>query len=317
MYDLVIVGAGVAGMSASIYASRYKMDHLIFGETPGGQGMLAGAVENYPGYVSVPGPELMQKIVDQVKHYGVEVKQESIKGLVKIEGGFEVKTDKEKYQAKTLVLAMGASYRHLNIPGEEKLIGKGVSYCSTCDAPLFKGKIVAVIGGGNAALSGAIHLASFAKKVLIIHRRDEYRAEPIRVERLRQNRKIEEILTNEVTEIKGQEKVEAIVSKNPYQGSQEIKVDGVFIEIGQVPSSVLAGQLGVVVDKQGYIEVNPGMVTNIPGVFAAGDIAAIEGGIHFRQFVTAAADGARAAAGVYQYLQGEAPTPSWDQKLTR
>jgi len=311
MNDLIIIGGGVAGMSASVYASRYKIDHLIFGETPGGQGMLAGTVENYPGYLSIPGPELMKKLIDQVKHYGVEVKQERIKGLAKIEGGFEVKTDKEKYQAKTLILAMGASYRHLNIPGEEKFVGKGVSYCSTCDAPLFKEKIVAVIGGGNAALSGAIHLASFAKKVLIIHRRDEYRAEPIRVEKLRQNEKIEEILSNEVLEIKGQEKVEGITLKNPYQSSQELKVDGVFVEVGQVPSSVLAGQIGVAVDEQGYVKVSPGMVTNLAGVFAAGDIAAIQGGIYFRQFVTAAADGARAAAGVYQYLQGKAPTSSW------
>ena len=206
---------------------------------------------------------------------------------------------------------MGASYRHLNIPGEEKFIGKGVSYCTTCDAPLFKEKTVAVIGGGNAALSRAIHVAAFAKKVLIIHRRDEYRAEPIRVEKLRQNKKIEEILSNEVLEIKGQERVEIIVLKNSYQGKQEIKVDGVFVEIGQVPSSVLAGQLGVAVDEQGYIKVSPGMVTNLPGVFAAGDIAAIQGGIYFRQFVTAAADGARAADGVYQFLQGKTPVPSW------
>jgi len=311
MNDLIIVGSGVAGMSASIYASRYKLEHLIFGDTPGGQGMLAGTVENYPGYVSLPGPELMQKFVEQVKHYGVEVNQANIKGLAKIEAGFEVKTDKEKYQAKALILAMGANFRRLNIPGEEKLIGKGVSYCSTCDAPFFKDKIVAVIGGGDAAITGALHLASFASKVLIIHRRDEYRAEPAWVERLRQNKKIEEILSNEVTEIKGQEKVEVIVLKNPYQGSQEIKVDGVFVEIGQVPSSVLAGQLGVEVDEQGYIKVSPGMATNLPGVFAAGDLAAIEGGIHFRQFITAASDGARAAASVYQHLQGKAPTPSW------
>jgi thioredoxin reductase (NADPH) len=311
MHDLIIIGAGVTGMSASIYASRYKLEHLLFGETPGGQGMLAGQVENYPGYVSIPGPELMQKLMEQVKHYGVEMKEEKVEGLEKAQAGFSVKTDKEAYQAKTLILAMGASYRHLNIPGEEKLIGKGVSYCSTCDAPLFKEKIVAVIGGGNAALTGAIHLSSFAQKVFIIHRRDEYRAEPAWVERLMQNKKIEEILSNEVSEIRGQEKVEGIVLNNPYQGKQEIQVDGVFIEIGQVPSSVLAGQIGVEVDEQGYIKVSPGMATNLPGVFAAGDIAAIEGGIHFRQFITAASDGARAAASVYRFLQGKAPTPSW------
>jgi thioredoxin-disulfide reductase len=315
MYDLIIIGAGVAGMAASVYASRYKINHLIFGEKPGGQGMLAGKVENYPGYVSVAGPELMAKFIDQVKHYGVEIKQEQVGGLTKVvsppTGGFEVTTDKGKYQARALILAMGASYRHLNIPGEDKFIGRGVSYCTTCDAPFFKDKTVAVIGGGDSAITGAIHVASFAQKVLIIHRRDEYRAEPTWVEKLRQNEKIEEILANEVKEIKGAEKVEGIVLKNSYQDSQELRVDGVFIEIGQVPSSSLANQLKVELDERNYVKVNPGMATNVPGVFAAGDIAAIQGGLLFRQFVTAASDGARAAASVYQYLQGKAPTPSW------
>jgi thioredoxin reductase (NADPH) len=311
MYDLIIIGAGAAGMSASIYSSRYKIKHLIFGETPGGQGMLAGTVENYPGYLSIPGPELMQKLMEQVKHYGVEIKQEKVEGLEKVPEGFAVKTDKETYQAKTLILAMGASYRHLNIPGEEKLIGKGVSYCSTCDAPLFKEKIVAVIGGGNAALTGAIHLSSFAQKVYLIHRRDEFRAEPAWVDKFKQNTKIEQVLSTQVKEISGTEKVEEIILDKPYQGSTILKIDGVFIEIGQVPSSVLAGQLGVAVDEQEYIKIKPSMETNVAGVFAAGDIAAIEGGILFRQFVTAAADGARAAASVYQSLQGKAPTPSW------
>ncbi len=314
VYDLIIIGSGVAGMSASVYASQYKLNHLLFGETPGGQGILAGKVENYPGYVSIPGPELMQKFIEQVKNYGIEIKQERVGGLAKIKAGFEVKTNKEKYQAKTLILAMGASHRHLNIPGEEKLIGKGVSYCSICDAPFFKDKMVAVIGGGDSAVTGAVHLASFAKKVFIIHRRNEYRAEPTWVERLGQ-KKIEKILTNEVKEIKGIEKVEGIVLKNPYQGSQELKVDGVFIEIGQVPSSTLAKQLGVELDERNYVKVNPGMATNISGVFAAGDLAAVQEGILFRQFVTAASDGARAAAGVYQYLQGKSPTPSWGSRF--
>lgn len=315
MYDLIIIGAGVAGMTASVYASRYKINHLIFGETPGGQGMLAGTVENYPGYVSIPGPELMQKMIEQVKHYGVEIKQEKVGGLAKIEAGFEAKTNKEKYQAKTLILALGASYRHLNIPGEDKFIGKGVSYCTTCDAPLFRDKVVAIVGGGDSAVTGAIHASSFAKKVFIIHRRDEYRAEPNWIEKMKKIDRVKEILSNEVREIKGGEKIEEVILANPYQGNQSLKVNGVFIEIGQVPSSALAKQLGIEIDERGYIKVDPGMGTNIPGVFAAGDLAAIQGGILFRQFVTAASDGARAAASVYQYLhKGAMPTPSWGGK---
>lgn len=320
MYDLIIIGAGVAGMTASIYASRYKINHLIFGETPGGQGMLAGQVENYPGYVSIPGPELMQKMIEQVKNYGVEIRQERVEGLEGIEGKegkkvFKVKMAKGEYQAKTLILALGASFRHLNIPGEDKFLGKGVSYCTTCDAPLFRDKVVAVVGGGDSAVTGAIHAAAFAKKVFIIHRRDEYRAEPTWVEKLRKIKRIEEVLSNEVKEIEGGERVEKVILKNPYKGSSSLKVDGVFIEAGQVPSSALAKQLEIELDERGYVKVNPGMETNVPGVFAAGDIAAIQGGILFRQFVTAASDGARAAASVYQYFhKGAVPAPSWGSK---
>lgn len=314
--DLIIIGAGVAGMTASIYVSRYQINHLLFGEIPGGQGTLASRVENYPGYLSVPGPELMQKFIDQVKSYGVGIKQEKVGGLVKTGENFEVKTNKKRYQTKSLILAMGASYRNLNIPGEEKLLGRGVSYCTVCDAPLFREKLVAVIGGGDSAVTGAVHLASFAKKVFIIHRRDEYRAEPTWIEKMKKTGKVEEVLSNEVKEIKGEEKVEGLVLKNSYQGSQKLEIDGVFIEIGQVPSSTLASQLGVSLNEKGYIKVDPKMSTNIEGVFAAGDLAAIEGGILFRQFITASADGARAAASIYQFLhQGKEPTPSWGQKV--
>ncbi|MCJ7792539.1 MAG: FAD-dependent oxidoreductase [Candidatus Marinimicrobia bacterium] len=315
MKELIIVGGGVAGMTASIYASRYHIKHYLFGEVPGGQGMLAGTVENYPGYLAIPGPELMQKLMEQVKKSGGEVKQEKVGGLAKIDGGFEVKTEKAVFQAKTLILAMGASFRSLNIPGEDKFMGKGVSYCTTCDIPLFRDKTVAIIGGGDSAVTSALHAAEFAQKVFIIHRRKEYRAEPAWVEKMRQTGKIEEVLANEVKEIKGTEKVVSLVLKNPYQNKQELAVDGVFIEIGQVPTSSLVKPLGVALDEGGYIKVSPAMATKVPGIFAAGDAAAIQGGLLFRQFITAAADGARAAASVYQCLhQGAIPAPSWGQK---
>ncbi len=315
MNDLIIVGAGIAGMTASVYASRYKINHLVIGEIPGGQGTLAGRVENYPGYLSIPGPELMQKLIEQVKQSGVKIKQDKVGGLAKIKGGFEVKTTKEKFQTKTLILAMGAVYRHLNIPGEEKFLGKGVSYCTTCDIPLFRDKVVAIAGGGDSAVTGALHAASFAQKVYIIHRRDEFRAEPGWVEKVRKVKKIEEVLSNQVEEIKGKEKVEEIILANSYQGNQSLKVDGVFIEIGQVPSFTLAAGLKVELDGGNYVKVKPTMETNIAGVFAAGDLAAIQGGILFRQFITAASDGARAAASVYQYLhKGAIPAPAWGQQ---
>jgi thioredoxin reductase (NADPH) len=315
MEELIIVGGGVAGMTASIYASRYQIKHLLFGEKPGGQGMLAGTVENYPGYLAIPGPELMQKLLEQVKKYGVEMKEEKVGALAKIEGGFEVKTKKTAYQAQTLILAMGASFRSLNIPGEDRFIGKGVSYCTTCDIPLFKGKTVAIVGGGDSAVSGALHATKFAQRVFLIHRRETYRAEPAWVKKMRETKKVEEVLGNEVQEIKGTEKITGLVLKRPYQGKQKLAVDGVFIEIGQVPTSSLVKPLGVELNEGGYIKVNPEMATNVAGVFASGDIAAIQGGLLFRQFITAAADGARAASSIYRFLhKGVIPAPSWGRQ---
>ncbi|MBM3209685.1 hypothetical protein FJZ40_05370 [Candidatus Shapirobacteria bacterium] len=311
IYDLIIIGAGAAGLTASIYASRYKIDHLIFGDNPGGQGNLAGTVENFPGYLSIRGPTLVKKFVEQAESYGVKVKTEQVVGLNKTGDVFTVETEREKYQARTLILATGATYRRLDIPGEEKLLGRGVSYCTHCDAPLFKDKVVAVVGGGDTAITGALHVASFARKVYLIHRREAFRAEPVWVEKMKANKKIEPVLQNQVKEILGENKVESVTLDQPYQGLKELKVDGVFVEIGQVPSSVLANQLGVELDEQGYVKVTPKTETNVAGVFAAGDIAAIQGGVIFRQFVTSAADGARAAAGVYQFLHQQAPTPSW------
>lgn len=317
MHDLAIIGAGVAGMTASLYASRYKISHLLFGQTPGGQGALASTVENYPGYLSISGPELMQKFIDQTKHYGVEIIQKQIDRLANPPAGgkgFEVAAEGEVWSAKSLILAMGAAFRHLNIPGEGQFVGKGVSYCTTCDAPFFKDKVVAVVGGGDSAVTGALHAAAFAQKVFLIHRRDQYRAEPTWVEKMRATGKVAEVLNNEVTAVKGTNAVEEITLKTPYQGNQALKVSGLFIEIGQVPSSALAQQLGVALDERQYVRVTPAMATNVNGVFAAGDLAAIEKGILFRQFVTAAADGARAAASVYQFLhQGQAPAPAWGQ----
>ncbi|MDP3994422.1 MAG: FAD-dependent oxidoreductase [bacterium] len=319
MKDLIIIGSGIAGLTASIYASRYKIDHLVIGEVPGGQGTKAGIVENYPGYGSIGGVELMQKVLEQAKSYGVEILQEQIDKLAKIEGppggGFEVYVESKRYQAKALILALGASYCNLGVPGEKELVGKGVSYCTTCDGPLFRGKTVAVVGGGNSALSGAIHAAAFASKVYLIHRRDEFRAEPTRVEKMKQTLNIEFISSTCVKQVLGTDKVAGVVLDKPFQGSTTLNVDGVFIEIGQVPSSSLAKQLGVDLDEKNYVKVNPCMHTNIEGVCAAGDIAVVSGGFPLRQLVTASADGARAAVAVYEYLhKGGTPNPSWGSR---
>jgi thioredoxin reductase (NADPH) len=311
IYDLIIVGTGVAGLSASIYASRYKLNHLLVGQVPGGQGMLASNVENYPGFASIKGSDLMQKMIDQAQSYDLKILNKQIDRLAKTEEYFEVGAEGEKFQAKTLILAMGAAYRRLGLEGEEKLIGRGVSYCSTCDAPFFKDKTVAVIGGGDSAITGAMHLSSFASKVYIIHRREVFRAEPAWIERAKQKSNIEYIMSTQVTKIQGVEKVTGITLDKPFNGQTNLVLDGVFVEIGQVPASSLAAEIGIKTDEQGYIETNPSMETNIKGVFSAGDLSIVPGEVPLRQFITSAADGARAAAGVYQLLYKEGPVPSW------
>jgi thioredoxin reductase (NADPH) len=227
-------------------------------------------------------------------------------------GGFNVKADKgEEYEAKTLILAMGALHRVLNIPGEEKFLGRGVSYCATCDAPLYKGKTVAIVGGGDSAITGALHLAEFCPKVYLIHRRNEFRAEPVWVEKLNQRKSIEKILNNTISEIIGTKEVEKAILSESYGGKKKLAVQGVFIEIGQIPAATLVTPLGVKLTEQGYIEIKPDMSTNISGIFAAGDLAFLSGSIPVRQFITSASDGARAAVAIFRYLNKNTPVPSW------
>jgi len=301
--DVIIIGAGAAGMTASIYCSRYKLKHLIFGEIIGGQFIESVGVENYPGFTSISGPDLAQAFKDQVESYGVRIRQEGGNEIreegnllvVKAEGG-------DSFKTQSLILAMGREHRHLNVPGEEEFTGKGVSYCATCDAPLFKGKKVAIVGGGNAAVAAAFHASAFAKRVYLIHRRNQYRADPIWVERMRTLKNVEEILSRQVREIQGDKTVKKVVLDKPHKGKKTLEVQGLIIETGREPVSKLAQMLGVKLDKRGSIKVNPDRSTNVPGVFAAGDIAQLPGGVPLNQIVNAAGEGAEAAAAAYEYL---------------
>lgn len=315
MTDLIIIGAGISGMTASIYASRYGIKHLILGEDPGGQGNLAHTVENYPGIASIKGPDLMEKIIAQVENYGVRIKREKVVSL-EVEplwrfNLFRVKTSKREGETKSLILAMGAGHRHLNIPGEEKFLGKGVSYCTVCDGPLFRNKTVAMVGGGNAAVTGAIHLSKLANKVYLIHRRDELRAEKVWVDKLKEIKNIEVILSTEVEEVLGKERVEGVKLQTTNYKLQDLSIDGLFIEVGKVPSSALASQLGVDLDEKGFVLVGPNMETNVPGVFAAGDLCLQKGETLLCQLLASAAKGAKAAASVYHYITKKPVTPSW------
>ncbi|MDP1833346.1 MAG: FAD-dependent oxidoreductase [Candidatus Moranbacteria bacterium] len=303
IYDLIIIGAGAAGLTASLYASRYKLDHLIFGMEPGGQINEIHSLENWPGVVSIQGKELIGRMVEQVNNFGVQIKGESINSVQKNAADiFEIGSGKEKYLAKTLIMAMGASYRKMNIPGEKEFTGKGVSYCATCDAMFFRNKVVSVIGGGNSAAVVALELTDFASKVYLVYRGEKLSAEPVWLDRLAANPKIEIIKKANVIEIKGDVKVERIILDRALENDKTfLPVDGVFIEIGSEPGIELARKLGVETDEQNFIKVGADQSTNVLGVFAAGDITT--GSNKFRQIIMAAAEGALAANSAYKKLK--------------
>jgi len=287
MKDLIIIGAGPAGLTAGIYAKRYNLDFLVIGQTPGGTAIEAWQIENYPGFKSIAGLDLMQKFQEQL---GQKIIQENIEKITK---DFLVYTDKNQCQGKTLILAMGSKNRKLGLENEEKFLCRGISYCVTCDGPLFKDKIVAVVGGGNAALTGALELADIAKKVYLIHRRDEFRADPIWQEKIKQNKKIEIIFNTRVVQVKGDKILEKII----LDSSRELEVSGLFIEIGTTPSSGLAQDLAITLEND-FIVVDKNQATNIPGVFAAGDIT----NNPLKQIISACGQGAVASFSAFQYV---------------
>ena len=329
-YELIIIGSGPAGLTASIYASRYRIKNLVIGSQLGGAMALASAVENYPGFERISGLELAQKMAQQVKALGAEIINDSVIEMQSVKCKsqndnlkFKIITEGgREYEAKAIILATGTRRRELGVPGERKYLGKGVSYCATCDAAFFRDKVVAVVGGANAAVMSADHLSRFAKKVYLIYRRKPLRAEPIWVERVEKNPKIEIVYNTNVLRILGEsefanvkcqmsnvkskskisnlEKVGGVELDNPYEGNKYLAVDGVFIEIGGVPGVKLAKSLGVELDEKGFVKVNPDMETNVPGVFAAGDIANLHG--ELQQIIIACAEGATATFSAYKYL---------------
>ncbi|MEM2955028.1 MAG: thioredoxin-disulfide reductase [Candidatus Nanoarchaeia archaeon] len=295
-YDLVIVGTGPAGLTAAIYATRYKLKTLVIGK---GASLASYAykIENYPGFSNISGTELLKKMKEQATALGAKIIEDEVKNIKKIKTGFVTYTQNKKYNSKTIILALGTERKKLNLPEETKFIGKGVSYCATCDAPMFKNKIVAVIGGSNAAAMSALLLAEYAKKVYIIYRGSQLRAEPIQIEKIKKNKKIEILYNSEIKKIRGKNFVESIILND----KKKLEVQGIFIEIGNVPSTYLSKKLNVQTDKEGFILTNQAMETNVWGVFAAGDIRKKP----LRQIITAASDGAIAAFSAYQYIKAK------------
>ncbi len=296
IYDTIIIGAGPAGLTAAIYASRYRLDCVVLGENVGGTANLAHDVENWPGFKG-SGMELMQKFREHVDSFKVPVIEEAVKEVKENKGIFTVSTEEKRLKSHSIILATGTKHRTLGVPGEEEFLGKGVSYCATCDAAFFREKTVGVVGGSNGAAMSAQILAQHAKKVYMIYRKSVMPAEPARVEDLKKNKKVEFVLNANVTEIIG----DKTVNKVKLDTGKEISLDGLFIEIGGIPVIAIAKSLGVKVTENDKVIVNPAMETNIPGVLAAGDITT--GSNEFNQIITASAEGALAALGSFNFVR--------------
>ena len=301
MYDIIIIGSGPAGLSAAIYAQRACLDTIVIEKNgiSGGQVLNTWEVDNYPGFPGVTGFELSRQFREHANKLGArgvqdEVVQVELSGNVK-----KVVCEEETYEARCVILASGAHHRTLEVPGEEELRGAGVSYCATCDGAFFRGRTVAVVGGGDAALEDAIFLARMCEKVYIVHRRDKLRGAKRLQERLQALENIEFVWNSETVAIEGNAQVEALRLRQTQTGEEKrLDVDGVFIAVGIAPESELyAGQLEL--DEQGYIRADESGQASVPGVFAAGDVRTKA----LRQILTAASDGANCVASAERYLQ--------------
>jgi thioredoxin reductase (NADPH) len=302
MYDIAIIGAGPAGLSASVYASRYGLKNIVIGVIPGGLINDSHEIGNWLGTEKISGFEFAQKVQAHAKSFGAEIKQTMAEKIEKNTDHFTLfLSNKEKIEAKTILLAMGTHRRRLNVPGEEEFSGKGVSYCATCDGFFYREKITAVAGGNDSAAAAALHLAGVAKKVYIVYRGGKLRAEDFWTEAIAKNEKIEIILNNNIIKINGEGKLANIELEKEYNGLKILEVDGLFIEIGSDPSIDLARQLSVEIDETNYIKVDASNKTSVEGVWAAGDIT--NGSGKLKQIITAAAEGAMAANSVQKYLK--------------
>ena len=299
LYDLIIIGSGAAGLSAAIYAGRYRMKVLVIGEEFGGETATGGPVENYPGFKIVDGYELMNLMKEQAEDLESEVIDGKVTKIDRDGHCFEVHTEGKSFSAKTIILAVGSKRRHLNMANEKELTGRGVHYCVTCDAPVYNGKTIAIVGGGDASVKGVNLASEYVKKIFFIIRGKEVKAEPINYEQMKKlGDKVEVLLETKVEELVGKERLEKVILSKPYKGSKELVLDALFIEIGAEPNVELAKPLGVELSDRDYIKVDQMMKTNIDGVFAAGD--AVNFFSHFKQDITAAAMGALAATSAYE-----------------
>jgi thioredoxin reductase (NADPH) len=305
MYDVVIAGAGPAGLTAAVYTCRKKLKTLVISKNIGGQVAITKGVENYPGVINIDGYGLIEIMETQARKFGAEIKFGEILSLERKSHHFIVHTDHEKIETRAVILSFGKTPKSLDVPGESKFKGRGVSYCATCDGPLFEDNDVAVVGGGNSALESAVLLSKIAKKVYLIHRRDAFRGDECTCEKVRCTKNIELVLNTIPVEIKGDKFVDTFVIENVNTKTHtDLKVGGIFAEIGyEVKTDFLKGIVSL--DESGQIKVNELCETNVPGIFAAGDVT----NVPYKQIVIAAGEGAKAGMSAYNYIQRQEGKP--------
>lgn len=295
MKDLIIIGAGPAGYTAGVYAQRNKMSSLLIGEREGGTMAQAHKICNFPVFEEISGVELSKKMRGVVESLGLEIEQGLVTEVQREDDHFLVSTKKGETEASNLLLATGSKRRRLGLDGEEEFIGKGVSYCATCDAPLFGGESVGVVGGANAATTAALMLSDIADKVYLIYRGDELKGEQMWIDQIHKTENIEIIYNTNVIGLEGENMLSGVELDN----EKKIDMKGLFIEIGSVPRSSIYESLGVDLDKRGYIKVNEDQSTSVDGVWAAGDVT--NGSNGFRQIVTAMSEASIAVNSMNQY----------------
>ena len=301
MYDIIIVGAGPAGLTAAIYAKRASKKVLVLeAKSYGGQIINTLDIENYPAESHISGFDFATKLYNQAKELGAEIIFEKVVGINNSSNKKEVVTTKNKYLTKSIILATGSENRKLGIKNESNLVGKGISYCATCDGAFYKNKIVAVVGGGNTALEDALYLSDIANKVYLIHRRDSFRGEEKTASLLKEKNNIEFIYNSNVTKLNGRKKLEGIELTNSDGDINTISVDGLFVAIGRIPENENFSKI-VNLDSMGYIVANENCKTNVEGIFVAGDNRTKD----VRQLVTATSDGASAVYGAIKYLSNK------------
>ncbi len=298
--DVIIIGGGPAGLAASIYLSRYQVNHLVIAPEIGGFMNETHKIENYPGFTSISGFELSQKMGAHTKKLGAEIIPQKVSAITKEANIFKIDTfSDEVFLAKKVIYAVGTISNKLGVPGEKKLKGKGVSYCATCDGPFFKNKEAVVSGGGNSAAVAVFILAKYANKVTLIHRGDLPTCEPSYIKDMQANPKIEMLANTNIVEIKGETKVESVLLDQEINSSKKYRTDGVFIEIGSGPNTKSVKKLGVELNERGYIKVKPDQESvNTEGFYAVGDISTNSNGV--RQIITAGAEGAIAAMTIFE-----------------